>query len=436
MKASRKPSKKKAPVKSEKSKQVNNAPAFRPVMLLPLVAAVLIIVATTVVFQKSEENGKYDLLNSLLLYLSIFAVGFLPIMYVFKKWKKVLLVNWTLIFAVIGITESYLRISNYKNILNYSEQNEGYFTTNTLQYEQSLQSRNDGNELYLNLGKDSNYVLDRPEYRFTYRLDEYGLNNCSTCRQNKASFNILTLGDSFTWGMGAAQGKSWPQQLQDMLLKRGFSNISVCNGGVQGSDPIYMLNALQNTYRNAFNPELMIVAINPSDIMDIVIRGGMNRYIYNKPAIENPDWLPWYASSLIYRLYKRSSDKIDADLLIPESLKGPMMYEAYTQLFETMLALRQEQAIRGKKVVFVYTPIMMDILNKASGLRDILAEAERQGMMIIDCTNYFIQKGVNASNLETYFWKKDSHNTAAGYQLIAEAVSDYLITQQLIPKNP
>lgn len=432
MKAQRKPSKKKAPVKSDKSKQVIRPTAFKPVMLLPLITVILTIIATYIVFQKSAENGRYHLLNGVLLYCSIFTAGLIPIFYLFKKWKNVLLVNWTLIFALIGIAEGFLRISNYKNILNYSEQNEGFFTTNTLQYEQSLQSRNEGNELYLNLQKDSNYVLDRPEYRFKYQLDNYGLNNCSTCNQRSASFNILALGDSFTWGMGAAQGKSWPQQMQDILLNKGLSNISVCNGGVQGSDPIYMLNALQNTYRNVFNPELIIVAINPSDIMDIVIRGGMNRYIYNKPAIENPDWLPWYASSLIFRMYKRSADKIDAELLVPESLKGPMMYEAYTQLFESMLAIRQEQAIRGKKVVFVYTPIMMDILNKGSGLRDILAEAEHQGMMVIDCTRFFIQNGVNASNLDTYFWEKDSHNTAAGYALIAQAVAEYLIANNLV----
>ena len=53
-------------------------------------------------------------------------------------------------------------------------------------------------------------------------------------------------------------------------------------------------------------------------------------------------------------------------------------------------------------------------------------------MMVIDCTQYFIQRGVNASNMETYFWEKDSHNTAAGYALIAEAVAKYLIANKLI----
>lgn len=346
-----------------------------------------------------------------------------------------LLFTWSAMMVVVLIAEAYLRISNHNNILNYSELNEGYFTTNIIQYQNSLNERNKWNQLYLNIQTNGEYILNKPEYVYRYSLDSLGLNNCKSCYSNNNGPAILTLGDSFTWGMGAAEGKSWPQQLEGILVSKGFGDIRVCNGGVQGSDPVYMLDALKSVYESRFSPDLIILAINPSDIMDIVVRGGMDRYKVNRPAIEHQKWLPFYASSLVFRSYMRTVKKIDPELLIPEELKAPMMYDAYTRLFETIMAIRQYQAIKGKKMVLVYTPIMLDIYNGYSSLRDILSEARMQGIYVVDATEAFLRNGVNANNLDQYFWPMDSHNTEKGYALIAKAISDYLIANQLITQK-
>jgi lysophospholipase L1-like esterase len=57
---------------------------------------------------------------------------------------------------------------------------------------------------------------------------------------------------------------------------------------------------------------------------------------------------------------------------------------------------------------------------------DIINEARNMGMEVIDLRDYFTYKGMNKDNVMKYYWTKDFHNNALGYQLWAEGVYDYL----------
>jgi lysophospholipase L1-like esterase len=412
-------------------KQVNQPQIYqlllqKAILLLPLLLAFFCLLMTIRTFNLSAESGKYDFRNAFFLYSSIISISTAIGFYLLHKWRRLIGINALVIFLLLIATEWLMRSGNTGNILNYSELNEGYFTTNILQYQKMLRNIEAGDFLYLNMKDQTDHLSQKPEYSFRYKLDEYGLNNCKSCRET-GKLGILALGDSFTWGMGAKSEKSWPQQLEDVLIARGATNIRVCNAGVPGSDPIYAFEAYKNVYRSAFEPDILIVAFNASDMNDIVIRGGPNRTARKEAAITSPTWLRWYASSLLYRSIKRSSEKIDPDLLIPESEKQALFFNAMTILFENMLQINQYEALRGKKVIFLYTPIMLDFQQPETTMSDLVAEGRNMGLMMIDATEYFKAAGVHAGNVQDYFWLKDSHNNEKGYAIIANAVADYLL---------
>lgn len=398
----------------------------KAVRLVPALIAVASLLISIRYFNLSAETGKYDFRNTFFLYLPLISIPAATGFYIFRKWRKLIVVNALLIFLLLIAAEGLIRSKNIGNLLNYSELNEGYFTTNIVQYEKKLQNIRTGDFLYLNMKAEKDHLSQKPEYSFRYQLDEYGLNNCKSCRDS-GKLGILALGDSFTWGMGAAAEKSWPQQLEDILIARGATNVRVCNAGVPGSDPIYAFEAYKNVYRSTFEPVILIVAFNASDINDVVIRGGPNRTARRAAALSNPSWLPWYAGSLLYRSLKRSKENIDADLLIPESEKQALFFDAMTVLFENMLQINQYEALRGKKVIFLYTPIMLDFQQPQSTMADLIAEGRNMGLMMIDATEYFKAAGVHAGNVQDYFWLKDSHNNEKGYGIIATAVADFLL---------
>ena len=59
-------------------------------------------------------------------------------------------------------------------------------------------------------------------------------------------YTILCLGDSFTDGIGASQGKDYPNQLENLLNSRAEGKIiRVINGGIPGDNAAQVLNKLQ-----------------------------------------------------------------------------------------------------------------------------------------------------------------------------------------------
>jgi lysophospholipase L1-like esterase len=399
---------------------------------IPGLVALILLSLCVWQFQKAASSGKYYVLHTLLLYSSAFATGGAVIHVWAGKAKKVLLLNWVLIFLLLSSVEIFLRITDFRSILNYSERNEGHFTTMAIQYERALDSRHAGDLLYLNIKDSGDYTMSRPEFSFTYRLDRFGLNHPGTCQQGGA-YKILALGDSFTWGMGASADSSWPAALQKGLKAKGVNNVSICNGGVPGADPAYNFYSYRKIYQKTFEPDLLIVAFNVSDISDYIIRGGNKRYQPGfETAVPSPIWLPWYASSLIFRLYMQNIFQIDPVLLISEQKKQEVINTVFTEIFETFLDISRYQLLRNKTVVFAHTPTYHDVLEGTAFMADLVSEGKSIGLNIIDLTPYFLQQKVNSTNYRDYFWEHDTHNTGKGYEIIGAVLAEYLTVNQLL----
>lgn len=76
-------------------------------------------------------------------------------------------------------------------------------------------------------------------YRF-YRLPP-----ANSATSTSGQQTILSIGDSFTFGVGAVKGKSYPEALSRRLIEGGLGDVRVINGGVPGTNTTEMLKELR-----------------------------------------------------------------------------------------------------------------------------------------------------------------------------------------------
>ena len=121
--------------------------------------------------------------------------------------------------------------------------------------------------------------LNFAEYAYHIQTNSEGLREAEIPVPNPHSdYRILALGDSFTEGRGAGQDSTWPKSLERKLnASAGSRKTMVINAGISGSDPFFEYQLLKERLLK-YNPNMVIVAINSSDIDDLIIRGGMERF--------------------------------------------------------------------------------------------------------------------------------------------------------------
>ena len=113
---------------------------------------------------------------------------------------------------------------------------------------------------------------------------------------------IVMRGDSFVEGV-ALYAKTrtirgcW-RRFCEVPPMRGW-HITVMNGGIAGSDPVFNLQALQRVFLK-YKPDIIIQSVNGSDWSnDIPIRGGLSRFNEDGTVkIQHPWFEPIYAHSL------------------------------------------------------------------------------------------------------------------------------------------
>ena len=149
--------------------------------------------------------------------------------------------------------------------------------------------------------------LDYSKAEFTYhrQINSMGLCDREIPLDKRAGeYRVVALGDSFTEGVGTSYDNSWVKVLERHLAAAMPDNlVTTINAGISGSDPFYEYVLLRDRLL-PFQPDLVIVAVNPTDMYDVLIRGGMERFRPDgstRYARHAPDWERVYAMSYIVR---------------------------------------------------------------------------------------------------------------------------------------
>lgn len=143
------------------------------------------------------------------------------------------------------------------------------------------------------------------------------------------AYRILCLGDSFTQGLGAAKGRDYPRQLEQMLnqtkLKKKVLIINKGKGGQNSSEVLASLNSDLDAYQ----PDLVILLIGMNDIH--------NTHLHYR-ALKQRSWIAasssWISSLRVFKLWEYLRLSIKKGSVKRESVKDTQTLDSARALFK------------------------------------------------------------------------------------------------------
>lgn len=317
-------------------------------------------------------------------------------------------------FFAIMLMEICLRLSGLK--ANYTEKRFGYYR---------VSNKHPNNEYWIkpkNLSKkfkSNEFSYDRKANSLGYRDKEWQWEDM------KDKTRILALGDSFTEGAGTHNDSTW---LKFFERKLNDTSCYFMNGGISGSDPVFDAYKLTHTF-SKFKPNYVIACINRTDIEDIILRGGFERFNGNTVEFKKePWWQPFYGVSHVLRLF--FSVKYN-ELFIEKDNMDDYQDTAFAVIKQAMDSIQTYCHNHSSKPVFVFHPTSMDVYFDNNCFDEFTISLHLDDLVIIDLFDYY-QKVDVKQNIDQYYWKEDGHHNAKGYKLMADGIYEGMKEHHLL----
>ena len=283
--------------------------------------------------------------------------------------------------------------------------------------------------------KSSHYHLREPntakhypqkEFDYEIRTNSLGFRDIEhPVSKPPGELRIMAIGDSFTEGWGVSFEQTWLNQLGRRLNTEHVRNrFRMISGGVSGSDPFYGYRILVDKLL-VYRPDFVLLVVNHSDIMDVILRGGMERFLPDGTVkgVDPPD-MPWlYESShftrfILFELFDYTH------LLIPRAERDRRAQQA---LEEIMKLVREYSALlesHDVEFVLVILPFRGELKRNQYEKLDLLRKfALKHDVEVIDTKPYLHEKLMEHKNrLEDLYWPSDNHFTELGYRYFARVV--------------
>ncbi len=302
-------------------------------------------------------------------------------------------------------------LMGYKS--TYSEQVDHYYYTSPYKPE---------NSGWLHVRKN-NHDLITDEYSYHRTINYEGLSDIEHEIIKKANeYRILGLGDSFTEGDGTDADSTWLKFLERNFAKYPLhKNLTYINAGVCGSDPYFEYFLLTDKLLK-YKPDLVVLAVNNSDISDIILRGGMERFQPDGTLKYNsaPWWEPIYATIHISRLVF-SAVGYNSILVKEDNAEYSKAKEKIAEVLCRFKTLSEKEHF---KLIVVFHPVKSEINSNNLELKSVISKvSENNSIDVLNMLDYFIKiEKINAANSKEYYWKKDGHHNAKGYAAFARGV--------------
>jgi hypothetical protein len=91
----------------------------------------------------------------------------------------------------------------------------------------------------------------------TYEMNEHGYRSMSP--NNKADMNVLTLGCSWTMGIGVKNEDVWASKIVDLISKKKNLNVNLWNYGMYGVSGSYITKLLYKILNNNITPDYILI---------------------------------------------------------------------------------------------------------------------------------------------------------------------------------
>lgn len=284
------------------------------------------------------------------------------------------------------------------------------------------------------------------EFTFSYRHNRMGFRDTEhQIAKPAGTLRILTLGDSFTYGIGAAFDETYPSRLQQVLSERFRSQkIEVINAGIPRYWPEPERLLLQH-YGLAYEPDLVTVGFLPNDVLDtyvgitgidvnqgfLVTRkldafGGAGMWLYLRSQLFRTLFVPY----LTRQIQAEASRTLDD--------RAPAIYRANGVLENEWRAVEAEYAKMhelantiGAKLAVIFIPphIPWPPATEPYPQQRLASWARTHGVTFVDTSDALAA----ASAIEPMHYPQDGHCTPAGYGVIARTVAAALLESPFMP---
>lgn len=386
-------------------------------------------------------------INLLLGFLGISSLGLALSMYFIKWWvlrnsilyffknhselKEYLIALNVSIISLFFVELSLKYIA--KHNLSYTESNGSFFYHSPYQqpHLENLWNKyiNKTEGIFLNTAMPYSTDLNKKsEFSYLHTYNSLGLRGIEPIKDSSI-YTVLGLGDSFTEGVGAPQDSSWTVLLETFLVENLELNLQVINAGVGGSDPVDQLFLLENKLLE-YAPNLVILAIDISDISDIIIRGGKERWDGNKLVYPTgPWWEFFYSYSHIVRTLTHSFFQLNALLISDDKYE-----EKYKEAKLTIRDIIENDFMNlsskhGFQLVLVFNTGLNELKKNNSEFCDeheYFSSLESvKSISLLEAYNELLKN--KKADIDSFYWKLDGHHNSQGYLLWAESIQNDIL---------
>jgi lysophospholipase L1-like esterase len=278
------------------------------------------------------------------------------------------------------------------------------------------------------------------EYGHSRETNSLGLSERQISEtKSPTEYRIVALGDSFTEGVGTSYESTWVKVAEKDLADRSPGRaVSIINAGISGSD-VYFEYVLLREKLLAFAPDLVIVAINNSDVNDIIISGGAERFNGRSKLTvsrHGPKWEWLYGISYVFRhvmhgLFGYSYLLLSPDEAMAEERRAA---EKIERCIDDFVALARE---RHFQIMFAFIPHKYEIraaryLGVFQDVVDHVTQSSTGGNALDLLSYYTTNKIITRENSDDFYWRIDAHHNARGYEAMGKAIANKVVASHYL----
>ncbi len=273
------------------------------------------------------------------------------------------------------------------------------------------------------------YKNCNPEFCYAHYIGPHGFIGNPPLEKNNR-IRILAFGDSFMEGVGALSPDSSVPVLLQQHLNRDSACFEVFNFGNGGSDVVFEMKYILDSVAR-FQPDMVMMMYNNSDIGDIIQWGGEERFRAdgNSKAKSGP-WFAWlYGHLRLVRLVVANGLRYDRELLLSASAYEQEKEKAIETVIIAGVKSAEYCLKHNADFVMVLMPFGPDIaLQKETSAVFFAQLDERLRKAGVKTINLFepMASEMNNSNSQIFWWQQDGHYCNRGYELIARIIADSL----------
>ncbi len=265
---------------------------------------------------------------------------------------------------------------------------------------------------------------DFKEFKYEFIANSMGFRGTEFHKKKKAnSLRILTIGDSFTEGFGTTNDSVISAQLSNLLNVNPKTQYEVWNAGIAGSDVFFCYQLFKDILKE-FDIDIVLLIINSSDINDVMLCGGFERFLNDGTTAfkKAPLLLIPYKYSHVCRAIMHSFGYDDA-LLSPgqKNKETEVAIEKIAQCIVRFDSLSKARNIDFVAALHAFPDEHRYDFNTQDDIRKVVPYLEPNNTPHL-VLHEPMSKYLNPDNIDSYAWPIDGHFNGKGYHIMAKCI--------------